>query len=87
MQETEHEEKIAVDSQSFAGFVVALEGRSPEINSLSVNHHWALCSEFVFEELLSTLEDFDAPPLHLDASLIDDESRRRVHDIEKRPAT
>jgi hypothetical protein len=78
------EVETVVDSQVFGEFSAALERRRLEVNTRNIDHLWNLCSEFDFHELFAALETFDAPPPHADVSLIEDESCRRVHDVEEK---
>jgi hypothetical protein len=73
-------------------FVVALEGRWPEVKTRKINGLWVLCSVFGFDELLSVLDVFEGhPPPHAGVSLLrepswinDSEFRRRVREIEEK---
>jgi hypothetical protein len=84
LEEIEYEVGAAVDSQVFAEFVVALEGRRPEVNAHNIDGLLALRSEFGFEKPLTVLETFDVSLPHAGVSSIEDESRRHGHDVEER---
>jgi hypothetical protein len=73
-----------VDSHSFAEFVAALERRRPEVNMRNIDCLRSLCSEFGLEETLSALKAFEASPPYAGVSSIEDESRRRVRDVEEK---
>jgi hypothetical protein len=61
--------------------IVSLERGQLGIKMHNIDGLRALCSEFGFAELLSALEAFDAAPPHAGVWSIEDESRRRIHDV------
>jgi hypothetical protein len=75
--------ETAVYSHDFAKFLAAFTGRRPEINKDDIYSSHALCSEVGFEEFLTTLQAFDAPPSRAGGSSIKDESHNHVHDDEE----
>jgi hypothetical protein len=84
LEETECEVKMPADSRAATEFVAALEGKVSEISLRNIDDLRVLCSEFGFAELLSALEAFGAAHLHRSDSSIEDESRRRVCDVEEK---
>jgi FtsZ-binding cell division protein ZapB len=84
LEGTEYDVKTAADSRFFTEFVGALKWGRPEDNACNIDDLRPLCSEFGFEELLSTLDGSDAAPLDTGISSIHDESRRRVRDVEEK---
>jgi len=83
-EEKENKVETAADSQFFAEFIAALEGKRSEVDRRKIDGLRAVCSKCGFEELLAALEAFDAVPPHAGIWSIEDESHRRVHDVEEK---
>jgi hypothetical protein len=62
----------------------ALKGKRPETDTPNIDGLRGLDSEFVFEELLVSLEGFGGLPPHAGISAIENEFRRRVRYVEEK---
>jgi hypothetical protein len=81
-EETKYEVRTDIDSQVFAEFTAAPDGRWPEVDTGNVDVLRDAHSGVGFEERLGTPEAFDGPPPRPGVSVIDLECRTGVHDVE-----